>query len=104
VGGCWIIVFILSHNILFPFGETLNKQIHFVISTIGHIDSGIVDSLENEFEKETGIRVCHVDVGSGAALGIAWQGNVDLVLVHAKSLEEKFVKEGYIPDSRHYNV
>ena len=47
--------------------------------------------LENEFEKETGIRVRHVGAGTGAALDIAKKGNVDLVLVHAKSLEEKFV-------------
>jgi tungstate transport system substrate-binding protein len=64
-------------------------------STIGPIDSGIIDRLENEFEKETGIRVRHVGAGTGAALDIAKKGNVDLVLVHAKSLEEKFVKEGF---------
>jgi tungstate transport system substrate-binding protein len=64
-------------------------------STIGPIDSGIVDLLENEFEKETGIRVRHVGAGTGAALDIARKGNVDLVLVHAKSLEEKFVHEGF---------
>ncbi len=64
-------------------------------STIGPIDSGIVSLLENEFEKETGIRVRHVGAGTGAALDIAKKGNVDLVLVHAKSLEEKFVKENF---------
>ncbi len=64
-------------------------------STIGPIDSGIVDVLENEFEKETGIRVRHVGAGTGLALDIARKGNVDLVMVHAKSLEEKFVQEGF---------
>jgi tungstate transport system substrate-binding protein len=64
-------------------------------STIGPIDAGIVGVLETEFEKETGIRVRHVGAGTGAALDIAKNGNVDLVLVHAKSLEEKFVKEGF---------
>jgi tungstate transport system substrate-binding protein len=66
-----------------------------VSSTIGPIDAGIVDVLENGFEKETGIRVRHVGAGTGAALNIAKQGNVDLVLVHARSLEEKFVAEGF---------
>lgn len=64
-------------------------------STIGPIDAGIVVVLEDEFEKDTGIRVRHVGTGTGAALEIAKNGNVDLVLVHAKSLEEKFVQEGY---------
>lgn len=74
-------------------GET-NKFI-LLSSTIGPIDAGIVGLLENEFEKETGIRVRHVGSGTGAALDIARKGNVDLVLVHAKSLEEKFVSEGF---------
>ena len=64
-------------------------------STIGPIDAGIVGALETAFEKDTGIRVRHVGAGTGAALDIAKQGNVDLVLVHAKSLEEKFVAEGF---------
>jgi tungstate transport system substrate-binding protein len=36
-----------------------------------------------------------VGAGTGAALNIARQGNVDLVMVHAKSLEEKFIQEGF---------
>ncbi|HOB68738.1 MAG TPA: substrate-binding domain-containing protein [Syntrophorhabdaceae bacterium] len=64
-------------------------------STIGPIDSGIVEVLENSFEKETGIRVRHVGAGTGAALNIARKGNIDLVMAHAKSLEEKFVQEGF---------
>jgi tungstate transport system substrate-binding protein len=66
----------------------------FLASTIGPIDAGIVGALENAFEKETGIRVRHVGAGTGAALNITRKGNVDLVMVHAKSLEEKFVQEG----------
>ena len=64
-------------------------------STIGPIDAGIVSVLENQFEKEAGIRVRHVGAGTGAALKIAEQGNIDLVLVHARSLEEKFVRDGF---------
>jgi len=64
-------------------------------STIGPIDAGIVAALENAYEKESGVRVRHVGAGTGEALKIAEQGNVDLVLVHAKSLEEKFVAAGF---------
>jgi len=64
-------------------------------STIGPIDSGIVSVLEDRFEQDTGIRVRHVGAGTGAALKIATKGNVDLVMVHARSLEEKFIKDGY---------
>jgi tungstate transport system substrate-binding protein len=64
-------------------------------STIGPIDAGIVDALEKAFEKETGISVRHIGAGTGAALDIGRKGTVDLVMVHAKALEEKFVAEGY---------
>lgn len=64
-------------------------------STIGPIDAGIVDALEQPFEAETGIRVRHVGAGTGAALDMAKTGQFDLVLVHAKALEEKFVADGY---------
>jgi len=66
-----------------------------VSSTIGPIDAGIVDVLETAFEKESGIRVRHVGSGTGAALNLAKKGQIDLVMVHAKSLEEKFVEEGF---------
>jgi len=71
------------------------KGFVFMASTIGPVDSGIVAALEDQFEKETGIRVRHVGAGTGATLKIAEKGNIDLVMVHAKSLEEKFVAAGY---------
>lgn len=71
------------------------QQMLLLASTIGPIESGIVDLLEERFEKDTGIRVRHVGAGTGAALDLARQGNVDLLLVHAKALEEAFVKEGF---------
>ena len=67
----------------------------FLASTIGPIDSGIVGALEDQFEKETGIRVRHVGAGTGVALDISKKGAIDLVMAHAKSLEEKFVSEGF---------
>lgn len=78
-------------------GLALAKGPHFILlsSTIGPIDAGIVSVLEDRFEKETGIRVRHVGAGTGEALNIARKGSIDLVLVHAKSLEEKFIEEGF---------
>jgi len=64
-------------------------------STIGPIDAGIVTALEEGFEKETGIRVRHVGAGTGEALKIAEKGSIDLVMVHARSLEERFVAAGF---------
>ena len=64
-------------------------------STIGPIDAGIVGDLETAFEKETGIRVRHVGAGTGATLDLARGGAFDIVMVHAKALEEKFVADGF---------
>ncbi len=71
------------------------KGFILIASTIGPIDAGIVAALEEGFEKETGINVRHVGAGTGAALKISEKGNIDLVMVHARSLEEKFVAAGY---------
>jgi len=73
-------------------------QFIFLSSTIGPIDSGIVGALEDQFEKETGIRVRHVGAGTGAALKMAEHGQIDLVMAHAKSLEEKFIAGGFGTD------
>jgi tungstate transport system substrate-binding protein len=92
IGLLFSFCFVLSCSSL---GKPQTSKFILLSSTIGPIDAGIVELLENEFEKETGIRVRHVGAGTGAALNIAQKGNVDLVMVHAKSLEEKFVKEGF---------
>jgi tungstate transport system substrate-binding protein len=76
-------------------GTTGGSKFILLSSTIGPIDAGIVGALEDGFEKDTGIRVRHVGSGTGAALEMAKKGEVDLVLAHAKSLEEKFVAEGF---------
>ncbi|MEI7638740.1 MAG: substrate-binding domain-containing protein, partial [Syntrophus sp. (in: bacteria)] len=68
-----------------------DKKFIFMASTIGPIDAGIVGVLEAGFEKDTGIRVRHVGAGTGAAMDIARKCNIDLVMVHAKALEEKFI-------------
>ncbi len=93
---------LLGLLLLFPVCGTMDiadqsQENKFVLlaSTIGPIDAGIVGALEEGFEKETGIRVRHVGAGTGAALKMAESGQFDLVLAHAKSLEEKFVQGGF---------
>ena len=78
-------------------GSAVAKDKKFILmaSTIGPIDAGIVGALEDNFEKEKGIRVRHVGAGTGATLKIAQKCNIDLVMVHARSLEEKFVADGF---------
>jgi tungstate transport system substrate-binding protein len=66
-----------------------------VASTTSTEQSGLFRHLLPLFEKKTGIQVRIVAVGTGQALDIGRRGDADVVLVHAKPLEEKFVAEGY---------
>ena len=92
VGKCLVLLLLLWSS--FALAADGDKFI-FLSSTIGPIDSGIVDALEDQFEKEIGIRVRHVGAGTGAALKMAEKGQIDLVMAHAKSLEEKFIADGF---------
>lgn len=58
-------------------------------------DSGLLDYLLPLFEKDTGIKVKVLAKGTGEALALGKTGDVDCLLVHAKSQEEQFVKDGY---------
>lgn len=64
-------------------------------TTIGPVDAGIVGTLTKLFEEKSGIRVEYVGAGTGKALEMSKTGEFDLVQVHARELEEKFVAEGY---------
>src|SRR5210317_2105501 len=57
--------------------------------------SGLLDVLLPELEKDTGIQVKVIAKGTGAAIRDGMDGNVDVIFVHAKAREEKFVKDGY---------
>ncbi len=57
--------------------------------------TGLLDAILPVFEKETGYRVEVVAVGTGAALKLAQNGDADVVLVHARSLEDAFMAAGW---------
>ena len=65
-----------------------------VASTTSTEQSGLFKHLLPLFEKKTGIQVRVVAVGTGQALDIGRRGDADVVLVHARPLEEKFMAEG----------
>ena len=57
--------------------------------------SGLLDLLLPEFEKDTAIKVKVIAKGTGAAIRDGQDGNVDVIFVHAKGREEKFVADGW---------
>jgi tungstate transport system substrate-binding protein len=66
-----------------------------VASTTSTEDSGLFGYLLPLFKARTGIEVKVVAQGTGQALDTARRGDADVVFVHAKSAEEKFLAEGF---------
>jgi tungstate transport system substrate-binding protein len=66
-----------------------------VASTTSTEQSGLFKHLLPAFTKKTGIDVKVVAVGTGQALDIGRRGDADVVFVHDKAAEEKFVSEGF---------
>ena len=64
-------------------------------STTSTEQSGLFGHLLPVFEKKTGIKVRVVAVGSGQALDLGRRGDADVVLVHDRPAEEKFVAAGF---------
>ena len=65
-----------------------------VASTTSTEQSGLFKHLLPIFEAKTGIQVHVVALGTGQALDMGRRGDADVVFVHAKPLEEKFIAEG----------
>ena len=66
-----------------------------IASTTSTEQSGLFKHMLPVFQKKTGIEVRVVALGTGQALDMARRGDADVVFVHAKSAEEKFIAEGY---------
>jgi tungstate transport system substrate-binding protein len=75
-------------------------RIVMMASTIGPVDAGIVSALEDAYFKRSGVIVRHAGAGTGAALEMSKGGSFDLVMVHARALENKFVADGFGIDRR----
>jgi tungstate transport system substrate-binding protein len=66
-----------------------------VASTTSTEQSGLFKHLLPVFEKKTGIQVRVVALGTGQALDMARRGDADVVFVHDRVAEEKFIAEGF---------
>jgi tungstate transport system substrate-binding protein len=76
-------------------GLAADDDFIIVQSTTSTQNSGLFDHILPKFKEKTGIDVRVVAVGTGQALKNARNGDGDVVLVHSKPDEEKFVAEGW---------
>ena len=64
-------------------------------STTSTEQSGLFSHLLPRFTAQTGIQVRVVALGTGQAIAVAGRGDADLLLVHDREAEERFIREGY---------
>ena len=71
-----------------------------VASTTSTEQSGLFNHILPEFTKKTGIAVKVVTLGTGQALDVGRRGDADVVFVHDRAAEDKFIAEGFGGDRR----
>jgi len=84
------LVLSLSFSLPVNAGERLKMS-----TTTSTENSGLLDLLLPPFEKRYDVRVDVIPVGTGKALQLGRNGDVDIVFVHARKAEDRFVAEGY---------
>ena len=63
-------------------------------------DSGLLEYLLPEFQKDTNYKVEVIAVGTGQAIEMGEAGDVDVILVHSRAAEDQFVADGFGVDRR----
>ncbi len=92
----WILISITGVVCFADSGSSGGNEIFITLATTTSTqNSGLLDHLHPDFTGDTGIDVRVIARGTGAALKIARNGDADVIMVHSKSAEEKFVIEGY---------
>ncbi|MEF8812823.1 MAG: substrate-binding domain-containing protein [Halovenus sp.] len=71
-------------------GETLT-----LTTTTSTFDTGLLDAVHPDFEEMYGVTVDPIAQGTGQALETARNGDSDVVMVHARGLEDEFMRDGY---------
>lgn len=84
---CW--------NFAVQAAENSNTKIIRLATTTSTDNSGLLRVLLPRFTADTGYEVHVIAVGTGKALRMGQDGDVDVVLVHAPTAEEKFIAAGY---------
>ena len=79
---------------LAAFAASAQEKFITVASTTSTEQSGLFGYLLPIYEKETGVKVRVVALGTGQALDVGRRGDADVVFVHARAAEEKFLAEG----------
>ena len=75
--------------------EAYAKDILIVGTSTSAYDSGLADYISNAYQKKFNSEIYFISKATGQILEIAKRGDVDIVIVHNKNLEENFIKKGF---------
>ncbi len=91
-----MIRFLLIFILIFLIKNALANDKHITIaSTTSTHDTGLLEYINKEFEKKYKIKVRALSLGTGQAIKVAMDGNVEILLVHHKKSELEFMNKGY---------
>lgn len=85
---------------LAPAGAAQAEEALRLATTTSTANSGLLDEILPDFEADSGLQVHVIAVGTGKALRMGQDGDVDVVLVHAPDAESEFVESGFGVDRR----
>lgn len=86
-------VFLLTLAMVMPAGA--GDKVLQMATTTSTDNTGLLDVLAPQFKQDTGIELRWVAVGTGKALELGKNCDVDVLLVHAPAAEKRYVKDGY---------
>jgi len=96
---CILGTIVLSAVMVFCF--TAHAADHLMMATTTSTDNtGLLDYLIPEFTKDTGIQLKWTATGTGKALKLGQNCDVDVLMVHAPAAEMKYISDGYGTDRR----
>ena len=91
----WNRVAALCCGVVLATGVLAQERFITVASTTSTEQSGLFGHLLPAFEQASGVKVRVVALGTGQALDLARRGDADVVFVHDRAAEDKFVAEGF---------
>lgn len=89
------LVFVIEFAISFFINNIFAEETLKLATTTSVAETDVLDYILPPFEKKHNIRVHVISVGTGKAIKLGENGDVDIIFVHAREAEDKFVNDGY---------
>ncbi|MFC1807462.1 substrate-binding domain-containing protein [Candidatus Omnitrophota bacterium] len=88
-------IFIAAFLLVSSPSHLMAREVLRLATTTSTYETGLLDHILPKFEQDNNCKVHIISVGTGKAITLARNGDVDIMLAHARKAEEEFVNEGY---------